>query len=899
MIALKAASQPIEANKLLLKADSYNNGNNYDSAIFYYRKYLSLSQNLGKFRNYQKEADVNRRIANNYQVTGKYSSAKDYYFEALQLDSLDENYLGITQDYQFIGMNFIFNNEYKLGIEYLEKALKKAKSFGKTRKNHKLILLADIYLSLSMIYATIGKFEEGKLYSYKAEGYYLKAKESVGYAKALLHSGWISIETGEIEEGKQKVIRSAEIFEKTDLYPLNQLITLSIALEKEGFLEESLQKRLEAVKLAELTGNIPQIIWVYLKTGDTYSILGVAEKAEDYYTKANVLNQQLESSNLTASIQYRSGDIEKAKDYFVSNNMIYGSGITNLRLGKINENRSVDSAIYYYSNAADFFEKLDYKENYYLAKVLLANQWTENNMATKALEVLNTIIKNIELPVNKWQAHYIMGKAYENLESQDSAIVHYRKAVSIIEDFLGRINVEDYKSSFLENKIDVYDRLIQLLEQKGKSEEAFYFSEKARARTFLDLIEGKNISYISSGDSIFQYQEKLLIADIQKLLRQVQNQRTLLNKQDSGSFKKVLAEKQKEYEELLVTASKGDTKIARLHNQEISNIKKVQEHLSNKQAIIDYWSGEKQLIIWLIKRDTFISKVLYYPSNLLAHEIELTRRAINQGEQAAQKYLKRLYSMLWSPVEKYLTEVEYVTIIPHQSLHFFPFSALYDQSYLVEKYILSNSISATYLTSENEPDTRAKSFGVAISETNSYLSDLKGTQEEMVILERYFKNLEILKNEEANEDIVSKKMENSRIIHLATHGIYNKYEPLNSYLLLNPSTESDGKLMIREILGMNLQSDLLTLSACETAIGKLSHGDELVGFNRAFLLSGASKVMASLWKISDEKTPILINYFYNYLLKGNTVSTSLSLAQRDFIRNNNSNPFYWAAFIVN
>ena len=141
-------------------------------------------------------------------------------------------------------------------------------------------------------------------------------------------------------------------------------------------------------------------------------------------------------------------------------------------------------------------------------------------------------------------------------------------------------------------------------------------------------------------------------------------------------------------------------------------------------------------------------------------------------------------------------------------------------------------------------------------------------------------------------------------LHLATHGSLNRNAPALSALELEPDAENDGRLELHEIVRMKLRARLITLSACETALGKgyfteTPAGDEFVSITRAFLTAGSQNVLASLWAVNDESTRVLMVRFYRHLLE-NGGAEALARAQRE-VRHSNAryrHPYYWAAFVM-
>jgi CHAT domain-containing protein len=139
-----------------------------------------------------------------------------------------------------------------------------------------------------------------------------------------------------------------------------------------------------------------------------------------------------------------------------------------------------------------------------------------------------------------------------------------------------------------------------------------------------------------------------------------------------------------------------------------------------------------------------------------------------------------------------------------------------------------------------------------------------------------------LKKEATEEK--SKTLSGDRdILHFATHAELKQDDPLSSAILLAKEYKEDGRLEVREIFGMNLKANLVVLSGCETGLGKLSTGDELVGLTRAFIYAGTPSVMASLWKVDDASTAHLMSNFYRNL-KTMTKVEALRQAQLALIR---------------
>lgn len=148
----------------------------------------------------------------------------------------------------------------------------------------------------------------------------------------------------------------------------------------------------------------------------------------------------------------------------------------------------------------------------------------------------------------------------------------------------------------------------------------------------------------------------------------------------------------------------------------------------------------------------------------------------------------------------------------------------------------------------------------------------------------------------------SPELSQYRIVHFATHGLLDSVHPELSGLVFSMVDKNgrpqNGFLELQDIYNLNLPADLVVLSACETGLGKEISGEGLVGLTRGFMYAGASRVMASLWKVSDAGTAALMAEFYRALEKDNLPpAAALRAAQIKMWRQKRwRNPYYWAAF---
>jgi CHAT domain-containing protein len=156
---------------------------------------------------------------------------------------------------------------------------------------------------------------------------------------------------------------------------------------------------------------------------------------------------------------------------------------------------------------------------------------------------------------------------------------------------------------------------------------------------------------------------------------------------------------------------------------------------------------------------------------------------------------------------------------------------------------------------------------------------------------------------EATEENVKDNglLRTARRIHFATHGLLDEKQPELSGLVLTrtPGSREDGLLQVYEIFNLELDADLVVLSACDTGLGNAVGGEGLLGVTRALLYAGAHSVVVSLWQVDDTSTPDLMVGFYRHLDKAGDKAEALRQAKLTMIHEKRfAHPFYWAPFIL-
>jgi CHAT domain-containing protein len=284
------------------------------------------------------------------------------------------------------------------------------------------------------------------------------------------------------------------------------------------------------------------------------------------------------------------------------------------------------------------------------------------------------------------------------------------------------------------------------------------------------------------------------------------------------------------------------------------------------------------------------------------------------GVTVGSPQLQKLHQLLIEPIADLLPQNpnERVIFIPHKSLFLVPFPALQNASgeYLIEQHTILTAPSIQVLAFTREkldrleeiPPVRTPGSEILIVGNpimpvveEQQLSPLLGAEQEARDIGQLL-NVTPLIGSQATKSTVIEKMQSARIIHLATHGSFDSNIPLDSWLALTPSKTDNGLLTAAEIFGLELNAELVVLSACDTGRGRIT-GDGVIGLSRSFISAGVPTVLVSLWQVPDDSTSVLMREFYEILQENDDKAQALRQAMLRTMQQHPS-PEEWAGFTL-
>lgn len=486
----------------------------------------------------------------------------------------------------------------------------------------------------------------------------------------------------------------------------------------------------------------------------------------------------------------------------------------------------------------------------------------------------------------------LLGIAYESAGDVDSALTAYERAMTLNEILRSSASATANAEAIAASSNTPYPFAVRLYAEKDEIESAFQTAERGRARTLLDQFANNEfIDFRSNADDE-------LLNEGNEILTALREARFAL---DTEQIRRL----ENEYENWLIRVQLTDPQLGALLSGEITTSEQVQAQLQPNQVMIVYYLTDALSYVFLIGQNRFQLVQLSQTKDEIGELVATYRNTFNapllNADNAHPESLRQLYDWLIRPVTGMLEETDSLIIVPHQTLHYLPFAALFDgERYLVDDYTLTTLPSAStlsYLVNTQTTDaTSALVLGNPHTDVPN-LPKLPESENEAITVAALFNSTALIQDS-ATEQQFKTGASQSTILHLAAHGSYNKQSPLFSTLYLAPTEDEDGRLEAHEIYELDLsQTQLVVLSACESQVGSADTGDEITALNRAFLYAGTSAVIATLWQVDDAATAQLMTTFYTAIQAGEPPAQALRTAQQ-VTRVDYPNPYFWAGFVL-
>ena len=895
----------------------------YQTALDWYQKGLALIESVESSTTLFR-VRINAGIGEVYSSEGNYkkaikqfSSAQDTYHRSELEDEalLSRIYNGRGTAHQKMGEN-------EQALNFFRRALK----IDQQRLPHPHPKLSILYNNLALVYFYQSDYQRALdhmmnannvLVTFHGENHRLVA---AGYNNI----GIVYSEMGELEQAAEYLERSLKIKEKI------------------------------------LGANHPEVAVGYQNLGAIHSDIGDYDEAITYYQKSKKIYQKRfpnghpELANVFANLGEaygNNGAYNKALDFYfqdlnINRRMLSPEhpfiGDTYSKIGKL------------YADIGNHQQALNYYQQ--AIEVLVTNYSAEDPFQELSLE--NSVYPELLLNTLRFNGAslYQAGIQNGNPRTLEQALQTYLQAVSFIDELQRSLVRSRSKFLLRERTVDIYQKgfktAFALLQQTGKTEykhHLFHFVQKSRNQILLEQIQDLNKQkFTQIPDSLIARENQLRtsITDFQQKLSSF-----TVRVMDGDSLERVslqdsLFHAQKSLENHIQKLKTNYPKYYGLkYDPSVTTISEIQQnHIAPSQTIVSYFFGDSSLYAFIITKQSFdITKVS--TESLLDERITDFRNTILETTlvDSFANQSHKLYQQLIDPITDLITGKN-LLIIPSGPLHYLPFETLMTRPmpkdekkrfnnlpYLLNKYSISYAPSAGYL--ELRTDQKESPKKKTLAAFAPYFNNLSASQRREAYpgIDRpvspllfnkkeiqhlgelfntpdgFFSFLKSQKNEadlfvsqEATESAFKQApLTDYRYIHLATHAFLSGgYREQSGILFSRHDDQEDGTLYATEIYNVQLQADLVTLSACNTGLGKLKKGEGIIGLSRAFQYAGAQNLLVSLWRVNDRSTAHLMRTFYNQHKEGAMMPKALQKAKQIMIDGAEyAHPKYWAPFV--
>jgi len=489
------------------------------------------------------------------------------------------------------------------------------------------------------------------------------------------------------------------------------------------------------------------------------------------------------------------------------------------------------------------------------------------------------------------------GRCHEKMGDLNQAYEDYRESIERIELIRSQFSREEYKLDILRDKAGVYSSMISLLCVKmNDAGRAWEYVGCAKSRTLLDFLRLIELPVPKSIPKSIQSKEKQLLESIRMRDRQA---RTTEKADQAYSLSQEIAKLQSELNTLydqIVDFAPEYVDLRRGQPLPIDGIISLLKKQSKKTAFVEYYTTPEKVFIFVMRSGDIKPKVKIVDissQQLIGYVMRYFNEIVDFPQMPGiEETWQELAEYLIAPVLKDIDGCDMLYLIPHGLLHYLPLHALYiNGKRLIERFPVAYASSLTAIKyaqrKGGERLDSCLSIGFTPKENEKELFE----GEASLVADLFGTGTYLGKN--ATSQLL--KTGDKDVIHLSCHAYFNQEEPLNSGLLL-----SDGMLTVKDIFSMNIKTNLLVLSACETGLNEQKPGDELIGLTRAFLYSGTKSTMVSLWSVSAVSTLKLMESFYKKI-KNEKMSKAEALqkAQIGMMQDEHySHPYYWAPFVL-
>ena len=690
----------------------------------------------------------------------------------------------------------------------------------------------------------------------------------------------------------------------------------------------------------------------FFNLGMTHSKIGNHNNSIKYYKKdISILSQTgYDSSNYIANtykslgLTYQNlGDFKQAIEYEQKALEIFVNEADNYRIPGCYHNIAwIYDENGYYQKAMKYHQEA--------LKLAIPQFSPESLFDVPALER----IKGRQEAIMMYVAY--KGKTLWNLYERTSdvsylhaALAHYQLVSELTDQIRASFEADESKmnlgkttTEYFEQAVKVCKELFDLTCDLKHASKALQFAEKSKSLTLYEAVRANQIKRFSDFPAKVLEKEQSFrqrIIELEEVLykNSIESSNSIKNGRYLNSELIKVYQAYSDYQDSI------KLKYPQYYNLKLNSdsmdIKSIQSTIDNESTVLSYFMGKNQIYGFLINAESFelVEIPLDFPLSQWVDDFQVNMKEYKDRKEAFKKvYIDlgyKLYDRLLKPFKGQMKHK--LTIVPHDILSLVSFDALLtdnDSSLVKTPYfyypfvLYHHNIDYTFSLSLrqlllNQKNASAKKKKVLAMAPTFYVKDPSRWKADPLAKRGYLDKLSplIFNGDEvreikriwpskafigknANKHNFFNNASDYQIIHLATHGVVNNEAPSYSFVAfsqLKDSMDYDEVLFVNDLYNIQLNADLVVLSACETGIGPLESGEGMISIGRAFMYAGAKNIVMTLWNIDDNRAHRLMRHFYRALRVEENVKDALYQAKLSFLRyaDVNSHPGFWAPFI--
>jgi CHAT domain-containing protein len=565
------------------------------------------------------------------------------------------------------------------------------------------------------------------------------------------------------------------------------------------------------------------------------------------------------------------------------------------------------------AGAVEFFDQTPLAGKAVLSHLLLARIALQTRDAAAAEAEVSAALARLpaaQAPVLIYQTHLLLGQIAAGNGNRAAAYAAFQEARKALETLRTRLQSEELKISFVKNRMQVYEAILDLYLDPQNSdiseEQAFSCIEAAKSRSMIEMIfgGGQSLPLGEAGQSEFVRKIRDLREELNWYYHRIELEQLRPEQASAGRIERLQQQAQSHESELLRALRElpaHERENATLEAPADFSVARLQAALPPETALIEYYSAGDRLVAAVVTREsiqiapiTVVSRVTHL-LHLLRFQLSKFRMGSAYTDRFAEplfratlSHLESLYAELIAPLRAQIL-AKHLVFVPHGPLHFLPFHALRNgETYLCDDYTISYAPSATVfaLCQEKPPSRKTPSLVLGIPDERA--PQILG---EVQSVSSLLPHTELSVGAQATSRLLRERGPECGLLHIATHGVYRQDNPMFSGIKLG-----DGYLNLYDLYQMRLPARLVTLSGCATGMNFVAAGDELLGLQRGLFCAGATSLLLSLWDVHDRSTAALMEQFYRRFIQSGDLTASLRAAMLQ-LREQNPHPYFWAPFI--